>query len=109
MEALGKVTVSVRTPADNVVERAKDADAVFTNKVSWTEADALNNGAIAGTGINVLSAEPPAADNPLFTAENYLITPHIAWPTREASKRLMAMTVENLTAFLKGYPTNVVN
>ncbi len=72
-------------------------------------ADALNNGVIAGAGIDVLSAEPPAADNPLFTAKNCLITPHIAWATQEARKRLMAMTVENLTAFLKGHPINVVN
>jgi glycerate dehydrogenase len=72
-------------------------------------ADALNEGIIAGAGIDVLSAEPPAADNPLFTAKNCLITPHIAWATQEARRRLMAMTVENLTAFLKGHPINVVN
>ena len=72
-------------------------------------ADALNNGVIAGAGIDVLSTEPPAADNPLFTAKNCLITPHIAWATLEARKRLMAMTVDNLTAFLKGSPINVVN
>lgn len=72
-------------------------------------ANALNKGVIAGAGIDVLSAEPPAADNPLVTAKNCLITPHIAWATQEARKRLMAMTVENLTAFLKGYPVNVVN
>ena len=71
--------------------------------------DALNNGVIAGAGIDVLSAEPPAADNPLFRAENCLITPHIAWATQEARKRLMGMTVENLTAFLEGRPVNVVN
>ncbi len=72
-------------------------------------ADALNNDVIAGAGIDVLSAEPPAADNPLFTAKNCLITPHIAWATREARRRLMAMTVDNLTAFLEGHPINVVN
>lgn len=72
-------------------------------------ANALNRGVIAGAGIDVLSAEPPAADNPLMTAKNCLITPHIAWATQEARKRLMAMTVENLTAFQKGYPVNVVN
>ena len=72
-------------------------------------ADALNNGVIAGAGIDVLSTEPPAADNPLFMAKNCLITPHIAWATQEARKRLMAMTVDNLTAFIKGNPINVVN
>jgi glycerate dehydrogenase len=72
-------------------------------------ADALNNGIIAGAGIDVLSKEPPNADNPLFTAKNCLITPHIAWATLEARTRLMAITVDNLAAFIDGNPVNVVN
>jgi glycerate dehydrogenase len=72
-------------------------------------ADALNNGTIAGAGIDVLSVEPPRADNPLFGAKNCIITPHIAWATREARLRLMDMVVSNVAEFLKGNPINVVN
>ncbi|MVM36593.1 D-2-hydroxyacid dehydrogenase [Spirosoma sp. HMF3257] len=72
-------------------------------------ADALNTNIIAGAGIDVLSKEPPAADNPLFTAKNCLITPHIAWATIEARARLMDITVQNLAAFMDGKPVNVVN
>lgn len=72
-------------------------------------ADALNNDVIAGAGIDVLSMEPPSKDNPLFKAKNCIITPHIAWATKEARARLMDTTVKNLAAFLEGNPVNVVN
>ena len=68
----------------------------------------LNNGVIAGAGIDVLSAEPPSAGNPLFAAKNCIITPHIAWATKEARARLMKMAVSNLAAFVSGAPVNVV-
>ena len=72
-------------------------------------ADALNNGRIAGAGIDVLSVEPPPLDNPLINAKNCHITPHIAWATAEARSRLMNATYENLVAFIDGKPQNVVN
>ena len=72
-------------------------------------ADALNNDVIAGAGIDVLSVEPPSKDNPLFKAKNCIITPHIAWATKEARGRLMDITVKNLASFLEGNPVNVVN
>ncbi|MDB5126563.1 D-2-hydroxyacid dehydrogenase [Mucilaginibacter sp.] len=72
-------------------------------------ANALNNGIIAGAGIDVLSVEPPQADNPLFKAKNCIITPHIAWATKEARTRLMETVVSNLAAFINGNPVNVVN
>jgi glycerate dehydrogenase len=72
-------------------------------------ADALNHDVIAGAGIDVLSVEPPSADNPLFKAKNCLITPHIAWATKEARLRLMDIVVNNLAAYLNGAPVNVVN
>jgi glycerate dehydrogenase len=72
-------------------------------------ADALNEDVIAGAGIDVLSVEPPPNDNPLFSAKNCIITPHIAWATKEARSRLMNMAAENLSRFLNGNPINVVN
>ncbi len=71
-------------------------------------AAALNEGRIAGAGLDVLSTEPPEATNPLLTARNTFITPHIAWATREARQRLMRIAAANISAFLDGHPQNVV-
>lgn len=71
-------------------------------------ADALNEGIIAGAGLDVLSVEPPSRDNPLLKSKNCIITPHIAWATKEARTRLMNIAVENIKAFLSGSATNVV-
>jgi glycerate dehydrogenase len=71
-------------------------------------ADALNREQIAGAGLDVLSQEPPAVGNPLFTAKNCIITPHIAWATKAARERLMARSVANVRAFLAGAPQNLV-
>ncbi len=70
---------------------------------------ALNSGTIAGAGLDVLSVEPPGADNPLLSARNCFITPHIAWATLASRKRLMSAVVENVRAYLRGAPVNVVN
>jgi len=72
-------------------------------------ADVLNSGGIAGAGLDVLSVEPPAADNPLLSAKNCYITPHVAWASRSARIRLMTTVVDNVRAFLDGKPRNVVN
>lgn len=72
-------------------------------------AEALNNGRIAGAGLDVLSSEPPEKDNPLLSAKNCFITPHIAWATRSARERLLKVVVDNVAAFLAGKPQNVVN
>jgi glycerate dehydrogenase len=72
-------------------------------------ADALNNGVIAGAGLDVLSSEPPSSNNPLLKAKHCIITPHIAWITREARERIMNVTVKNIAAFLEGTVVNRVN
>ena len=72
-------------------------------------AEALNQGRIAGAGVDVLSSEPPSADNPLLSARNCFVTPHFAWATRAARQRLMDVAVANVRAFLDGRPQNVVS
>ena len=71
-------------------------------------ARALNSGQIFAAGLDVLSQEPPQADNPLLTARNCRITPHISWATKQARIRLLDISVENIRAFLNGMPQNVV-
>lgn len=72
-------------------------------------ADALNNGLIYAAGLDVLSTEPPRADNPLLTAKNCYITPHIAWASDAARQRLIKIATENVKAYEDGKPVNVVN
>ncbi|MGB8853099.1 MAG: D-2-hydroxyacid dehydrogenase [Pirellulales bacterium] len=72
-------------------------------------AAALNAGRLAGAGLDVLTVEPPPASNPLLTAKNCIITPHVAWATRNARRRLIEITAGNLRAFAAGTPRNVVN
>lgn len=72
-------------------------------------AKALNDEWIAGAGLDVLGDnEPPAADNPVLSAKNCIITPHIAWAARESRERLLSIAVANLQSYLSGTPENVV-
>jgi glycerate dehydrogenase len=72
-------------------------------------AAALRDGVIAGAGLDVVAVEPMVPDNPLLTAPNCVITPHIAWASLAARKRLMAILAANVDSFLKGAPISVVN
>lgn len=72
-------------------------------------ADALNDGQLLAYGADVMTQEPPTADNPLLKCQNAYLTPHIAWATYEARQRLMLIATSNLQAFIEGKPVNVVN
>lgn len=72
-------------------------------------AGALVSGSIAGAALDVVRTEPIAPDNPLLSAPNCLITPHVAWASREARVRLLGIAAANLRAFFSGAPQNVVN
>ena len=72
-------------------------------------ADALNYGKVYGAGLDVLAIEPVKEDNPLLTAKNTFITPHIAWAPRESRQRLMEIAASNVKSFLDGRAENIVN
>ena len=69
----------------------------------------MNSGKVGGAAVDVVSTEPIKMDNPLLAVKNMIITPHMAWASREARSRLMDIAVENVEKFQQGNPVNVVN
>ena len=72
-------------------------------------ADALNSGKVYAAGLDVVSTGPIRPDNPLKTAKNTIITPHISWAAQAARQRIMDITVDNIRSYVEGKPVNVVN
>ena len=98
---------------DNIA-KMKDGVILINNSrgqlvVEQDLADALNSGKVYAAGLDVVSTEPIKGDNPLLSAKNCLITPHISWAAQAARQRIMDTTVDNVIAFIIGNPTNVVN
>ena len=96
------------------IAKMKDGVRIINNSrgplvVEKDLADALNSGKVAGAGLDVVSSEPIKADNPLLTAKNCIITPHISWAPRESRLRLLNLAIDNLQKFIDGQPVNVVN
>ena len=98
----------------DTIAKMKDGVIIINNSrgpliVEQDLADALNSGKVFAAGLDVVSTEPIAPDNPLLSAKNCLITPHISWAPKESRQRIMNATAENIAAFISGNPINVVN
>lgn len=96
------------------IAKMKDGVIIINNSrgqliVEKDLADGLNSGKVYAAGLDVISNEPIDENNPLLSAENCIITPHISWAPKESRQRLMNYAVENLRKFLEGTPVNIVN
>jgi glycerate dehydrogenase len=103
-EIISKRTIAWMKPTTLVINTSRGG---LINELDLSEA--LNSGRIAGAGLDVLSTEPPAPNNPLLNAKNCIITPHIAWASIQARERLMYTAASNLKHYLEGNTINCIN
>ncbi|MBP3710352.1 MAG: D-2-hydroxyacid dehydrogenase [Treponema sp.] len=96
------------------IAKMKDGVLIVNNSrgqliVEQDLADALNSGKVAGAALDVVAVEPIKDNNPLLTAKNCIITPHISWASKESRRRIVEMSEDNVKAYVAGRPINVVN
>ena len=101
---INKETLSLMKPTAFLINTSRGA---LIDEVALIEA--LENGTIAGAGLDVQETEPPVASSPLYTMDNVLLTPHMGWKGLETRKRLVSILADNIKSFIKGNPINVVS
>ena len=101
---INKETLSLMKPTAFLINTSRGA---LIDEAALIEA--LKSGVIAGAGLDVQETEPPAADNPLYTMDNVILTPHMGWKGLETRKRLVSILAGNVHAFFDGNPVNVVS
>ena len=101
---INKDTLSLMKPSAFIINTSRgaliDEDALI---------EALENGTIAGAGLDVQENEPPAENSPLYTMDNVLLTPHMGWKGLETRQRLVSILADNIKKFIEGNPINVVS
>ena len=101
---INKDTLSLMKPSAFIINTSRgvliDEDALI---------EALENGTIAGAGLDVQETEPPAQNSPLYTMDNVLLTPHMGWKGFETRQRLVSILADNIKKFMEGNPINVVS
>ena len=101
---INKDTLSLMKPSAFIINTSRGA---LIDEAALIEA--LENGTIAGAGLDVQETEPPAENSPLYTMDNVLLTPHMGWKGLETRQRLVSILADNIKKFIEGNPINVVS
>ena len=101
---INKDTLSLMKPSAFIINTSRGA---LIDEAALIEA--LENGTIAGAGLDVQETEPPEEKSPLYTMDNVLLTPHMGWKGLETRQRLVSILADNIKKFIEGNPINVVS